>query len=168
MHWDIAPENPARLVAAGVRVALTSHGLKDREQFLKQVRQAVERGLDPDDALRALTVTPANLLGIGDQLGTLEPGKAAHLVVADGDLFAEESKIKEVWVDGHRHQVTESPDHDLRGSWKLTMQGSSKPVAHLFLKLSGEVDELEGQVLREFGRRSGRLAGRVRGHSAAA
>ena len=151
MHWDIAPENPARLVAAGVRVALTSHGLKDREQFLKQVRQAVERGLDPDDALRALTVTPANLLGIGDQLGTLEPGKAAHLVVADGDLFAEESKIKEVWVDGHRHQVTESPDHDLRGSWKLTMQGSSKPVAQLFLKLSGEVDELEGQVLRELG-----------------
>ena len=149
MHWDIAPENPARLVAAGVRIALTSHGLKDRDQFLKRVRQAVERGLDPDDALRALTVTPASLLGVDDQLGTLETGKAAHLVVADGDLFAEETKIKEVWVDGHRHQVQESPAHDLRGSWKLTVQGSSKPVAQLFLQFSGEVDELEGHALRD-------------------
>ena len=60
MHWDIAPENPARLDAAGVTIALTSHGLRDQATFLAAVRRAVERGLKPDSALKALTTTPAD------------------------------------------------------------------------------------------------------------
>src|SRR5439155_3433853 len=48
MHWDIAPENPARLDAAGMTFALTSHGLRDQATFLTAVRQAVERGLKAD------------------------------------------------------------------------------------------------------------------------
>ena len=51
MHWDIAPENPARLDAAGVTFALTSHGLRDQATFLAAVRRAVERGLKADSAL---------------------------------------------------------------------------------------------------------------------
>ena len=61
MHWDIAPENPARLDAAGVPIALTSHGLRDQATFLAAVRRAVERGLKPDSALKAVTTTPAAL-----------------------------------------------------------------------------------------------------------
>ena len=48
MHWDIAPENPARLDAAGVTFALTSHGLRDQATFLAAVRRAIERGLKSD------------------------------------------------------------------------------------------------------------------------
>ena len=59
MHWDLAPENPARLVEAGVPIALTTDGLKSPKEFLAAVRKAVERGLDADAALRALTIEPA-------------------------------------------------------------------------------------------------------------
>ncbi len=87
LHWDLAPENPGRLAKAGVRIALTSHGLPDVGDFLKSVRQAVRRGLSRDDALRALTTTPAELLGIADRVGTLAAGRSANLVVVRGDLL---------------------------------------------------------------------------------
>jgi N-acetylglucosamine-6-phosphate deacetylase len=63
MHWEIAPENAARLDAAGVTIALTSHGLREQATFLAAVRRAVERGLKPDSALKAVTTTPAALVG---------------------------------------------------------------------------------------------------------
>src|SRR6185312_2881305 len=65
MHWDLAPENPARLSDAGVKIALTSRGLRDPATFLAAVRKAVKRGLKPEAALRALTLTPAELFGAG-------------------------------------------------------------------------------------------------------
>jgi imidazolonepropionase-like amidohydrolase len=61
LHWDLAPENPKRLAAAGVTFAFCSQGLDDRGKFLAQVRKAVERGLNPRLALRALTTTPARM-----------------------------------------------------------------------------------------------------------
>ena len=67
MHWDLAPENPARLAKAGVKIALTSHGLRDTGTFLAAVRKAVKRGLEPEAALAALTVTPAELFGASDR-----------------------------------------------------------------------------------------------------
>src|SRR5262245_39192042 len=53
MHWDIAPENPGRLDAASVTIALTSHGLRDQATFLAAVRRAVDRGLKAESALKA-------------------------------------------------------------------------------------------------------------------
>ena len=61
-----------------MKIALTSHGLSDSGTFLPAVRKAVKRGLTPEAALRALTVTPAELFGASDRLGTLEVGKAAE------------------------------------------------------------------------------------------
>jgi len=69
MHWDIAPENPAKLDNAGVPIVLTSHGLKDRKEFLKAIRTAIDRGLAHDAALRALTSAPAKLFGVEDLMG---------------------------------------------------------------------------------------------------
>jgi len=62
MHWHFAPENPKRLLEAGVTIAFTTQGLEETKQFRKKLRQAVQRGLAPDDALRACTVAPAELL----------------------------------------------------------------------------------------------------------
>ena len=86
MHWDTAPENAGRLHAAGVRIAMTTDGLSSVGSFLKQVRTAVKRGLDKDGALAALTVNPAKMFGVDDRVGTLDVGRAAHVVVMDGDL----------------------------------------------------------------------------------
>ncbi len=123
MHWDIAPENPARLAAAGVRISLTSFGLKEPDDFLQQLRLAVRRGLSGEQALRALTVTSAELFGMGQRLGTLEPGKIASLVVADGDIFDEKAKVLETWVEGRRYVVQPAPEVEVRGTWVATLNG---------------------------------------------
>ena len=49
----------------------------------------------------------AEILGVADRLGSIEPGKIANLVVADGDLFAEKTKVKHVFVDGRHFEVHE-------------------------------------------------------------
>ncbi len=146
MHWDIAPENAGRLAKAGVKIAFMSNGLKDTKDFLGAVRKAVARGLDKSAALRALTVSPAEMFGASDRLGTIESGKAANLVVADGDIFEEKSSIIETWVDGRRYEVKSTPLADLRGEWTLTLsqnQGTSDTVK---LNLKGEPGKLSGNL----------------------
>ncbi|MDP6754389.1 MAG: amidohydrolase family protein [Verrucomicrobiota bacterium] len=103
--WDWAPENPALLHQSGLEIALTTHGLKDKKSFRKNVAKVIERGLAKRDALAALTTAPAKLAGIEDQLGTVEPGKLANLVVVEGDYFDPEAKLKGVWIEGRWHTL---------------------------------------------------------------
>ncbi|MCA9177362.1 MAG: amidohydrolase family protein [Planctomycetales bacterium] len=122
MHWDLAPENPARLAAAGATIAVTAHGLDSPKGLLKAVREAVQRGLSKQDALRALTVSPAELLGVDTMLGTIETGKQASLVVVDGDLF-EKGTVVETWVAGQRFEMKTAPWFDLAGPWDMKIDG---------------------------------------------
>lgn len=141
MHWDLAPENAGRLDEAGVTIVLTAHGLKKPDEFWKAVRTTVKRGLKSEAALRALTETPARLLGIEDRVGTLEPGKVAHLVVADGNLFESEASIDATWVDGERFEIESPARHDIRGAWGI----QTNP--NVVLEISGKADALEGQAV---------------------
>ncbi len=74
MHWELAPENPGRLAKAGVKIVLTTQGLSDPAEFVAQIRKAIKRGLDPQIALQAITTTPATLLGVQTELGTISAG----------------------------------------------------------------------------------------------
>jgi imidazolonepropionase-like amidohydrolase len=147
LHWDIAPENPARLDQAGVPIALTSNGLRDANEFLDAVRKAVERGLSTTAALRALTTTPAELFGVADRLGTLESGKAASFVVSDGDLFVKKTKVVETWIDGQRYEIQKATAVDIRGQWQVTTNLPEAQVKAVELKISGSQIKPEG-VLR--------------------
>jgi imidazolonepropionase-like amidohydrolase len=91
---------PAALEKAGVAFAFQSGGLKDSKDFLKNVAKAVKEGLAPDAAVRALTITAARMAGAADRTGSLEAGKIANLIVTSGDLFADDTKITHVFVDG--------------------------------------------------------------------
>ncbi|HUT94069.1 MAG TPA: amidohydrolase family protein [Thermoguttaceae bacterium] len=144
MHWDVAPENAARLAEAGVPIAFCSDGLKSPKEFLGAVRTAVERGLDAQAALEALTTEPARLFGVSDRLGTLDVGKAAHLVVTDGDLLAKKTRVLETWVDGRRYEVVAAPVVDVRGTWRVTPAGRRRQ--RFLLTLSGKPGKLEGTV----------------------
>jgi len=124
-HWDQGPGNPAALAKAGVSYALTANGLKDVKAFRGQVARAIERGLTPDQALAAVTTVPARLLGMDGALGTLAVGKAAHLTVTRGDLFGEKSRVREVWIDGDRHEVVEKDDPGAKGRWSLAWGGTT-------------------------------------------
>jgi N-acetylglucosamine-6-phosphate deacetylase len=144
MHWDIAPENPGRLDAAGIPIALTSHGLKDPATFLAHVRRAVERGLSADSALKALTTTPASLLGISERHGKLAPGMCGNVVVTDGDLFAKKTKVLETWIDGRQFDFDKQPEIDVRGTWSFELAGSDDRILRLNLKIEGSAKQPNG------------------------
>ncbi len=94
-------KSAGRLHAAGVEFAFASQGASPTD-FLQNVRRAVRAGLPPDAALRHLTLDAARLLGVGEQLGSLEKGKIANLVVTDGDLLKDGTRVRMVYVDGRR------------------------------------------------------------------
>ncbi|HUY87443.1 MAG TPA: amidohydrolase family protein [Pirellulales bacterium] len=148
LHWDLAPENPGRLSAAGIKIAFTTHGLSDAGEFLAAVRKTVDRGLSPEAALAALTTTPAELLGVGDRLGTLEAGKIASFVVADGDLFDDRTKLSETWVDGERHELQPAPLADLRGTWEVQLAKPDGGTETLTIQLGDESNKLTGKIKR--------------------
>lgn len=141
-HWDFAPENPGRLQGAGVKLSLTASGSDDEKEFIDRLRIAVERGLEEDDALRALTVTPAELLGIEKHFGTLEKGKVASFIVADGSVFSSGSKIEEVWIDGKPFEISKTPEIDLRGKWDII----SADLGEMELDIKGEAARLSGAL----------------------
>jgi N-acetylglucosamine-6-phosphate deacetylase len=140
MHWRLAPENPGRLAQAGVKILLTSHGLDKRGDFLGQVRKAIERGLSRDQALRALTTTPAELFGVNHQLGSIEVGKIANLVVADGDLF-DDGYVLTTWVNGKPYEIKSEPIVSFVGRWKLTTAEPVGETMHWRLNISGKPEK---------------------------
>jgi imidazolonepropionase-like amidohydrolase len=103
-----APKVPSALAKAGVTFAFASAGLADPKDFVKNAAKAVKAGLAEEDAIRAMTIGAANIAGVGDRLGSIEKGKAANLVVTDGNLFDEKTKITRVFVDG-RPVALEAP-----------------------------------------------------------
>ncbi len=127
-HWDLAPENAGRVAKADVLFSLTSSTLKKTEDFLGNLRKAVKRGLSKDRALAALTSTPAAWLGMSNTLGGVESGKLANLVVTNGDLFDDATKIYETWVSGKRYEITPSAEIDPRGTWTITLAGSDTGI----------------------------------------
>jgi len=120
-HWQRAPANPGWLQARGATVALTTARLDKMKTFHAKVRAAIGAGLDADAALASLTTVPARLLGIEHLLGSIEAGKVASFVVTDGDLFAEKTRILDVWIDGARHRVQEPKPRtaDPVGTWSV-------------------------------------------------
>ena len=94
------PAGAAQLERAGVKFAFMSGTLRPQE-FIVNVQRAVERGLPKEAAIRALTKNAAEIFDVDDQLGTIETGKIANLVVTSGDLLARETRVRHVFIDGN-------------------------------------------------------------------
>jgi len=105
-----APSTPAALEGAGVRFAFYSGDLGGPSEVVGAVRKAIRAGLSREAALRALTLAPAEIYGVADRLGSLEPGKTANVVVTDGELFAQDTEVKIVFVDGRKYEVRPSTE----------------------------------------------------------
>lgn len=118
-HWDMAPDNAAKLAGAGFQFALTSDGLKNKSDFRKNLARAIQRGLSEKDALAALTITPAKEMGQAKRLGKVAPGYIGNLVVTEGNYFDSKSKVNAVWIDGNEYAVAPDPIVDASGDWTL-------------------------------------------------
>jgi imidazolonepropionase-like amidohydrolase len=154
---DRAPYTPAAFAKAGVKFAFYSGATTDPKDLLKAVKKSIDAGLAPDAALRALTLTPAEIFGVADRMGSVEKGKIANLVVTDGDLFNEKTKIKFVFVDGKRFEIRapekpkDPPKGDMTGKWKLaynTPEGAEEATLDVSMAsdgaLSGTLDSKHG------------------------
>lgn len=109
--------NAAAVFEAGVPLALGTGGMSSPNNFLKNLRLAVEAGLPADEAVKALTVTPATLFGVDQVLGTLEAGKIANLTVTHGDIFTdEEAYVAHVFVDGMKESFDKPKPRAAGGS----------------------------------------------------
>ncbi len=95
--------NAAVLARAGVELSLvTDHPVVPIGQARVQAALAVREGLDPEAALRALTLNPARALGVDDRIGSIEPGKDADLVLWDGDPLQLPSRVMAAFIRGRR------------------------------------------------------------------
>ncbi len=120
-HWELAPTNPARLATAGIAFALTTNGLQKKEDFMGNLRKAIENGLSESDALKALTYTPAGLANSLNELGTLDKGKIANFIIASGNIFEEKTKIHHNWVNGKPFVFKDLAAKDLAGSYNFAI-----------------------------------------------
>jgi len=115
---DRAPGTPAALAKTGVKFALYSGGIAEPKEIFKSLKRATDAGLTPEAALRAMTLDAADILGLSDRLGSIAPGKIANLVVTDGDIFNEKTKVKHVFVDGRWFVVHEETPPEKPGEKK--------------------------------------------------
>lgn len=138
------PKNAGRLSQAGVKFAFQSGGLTSLNDFLANASKAVENGLSKENALKSMTLSAAEILGLADRLGSIETGKIANLVVTRGDIFARDKAITHVFVDGKLFEQkppaprTERPAQgsatpgvaQVGGTWTVTVEapGQSVPV----------------------------------------
>jgi imidazolonepropionase-like amidohydrolase len=91
---------PASCTRRGVTVALRSNDTENVRDLPFHAGFAVAYGMDKQAALEAITITPATIMGLGDEIGSLEVGKVATLFICDGDPFETKTQISKVVIDG--------------------------------------------------------------------
>lgn len=94
-------ENALLLQKAGVKIAFQTGSVQNISTLLYQAGLAVSYGLLYDEALKALTLYPAQIFGVEDKLGSLEKGKIADIVIFEGDPLRSLARVKMVIIKGH-------------------------------------------------------------------
>ena len=147
-----AQQTAGKLAKAKVRFGFQSGSLPSAADIMVNANRTVENGLSVEDALRAFTIWPAEILGVGDQLGSIEVGKIANLTVTRGDLFDLNSRIDHVFIDGRPVDLRPAPSvgptsttsRNLTGAWSVVVNlGEEKTLS---LNLRQEGDRLSGSI----------------------
>ncbi|MEY4458835.1 MAG: hypothetical protein RIT38_40 [Bacteroidota bacterium] len=174
-HWELAPTNPAAFEKAGINFSISAADMRDSKQFLTNLRKAVQYGLSETKALEALTKTPAQQVGVYDQVGSLEAGKLANFLITTESIFNSNAKIIENWIQGNKYDVNASEWNSFAGKYKLTINNAGAKTDYTVeLKkdlsaniigadtLAGKVTVSESLVKISFPERKGRGAESIR------
>jgi imidazolonepropionase-like amidohydrolase len=174
-HWELAPTNPAAFEKAGINFSISASEMRDGKQFLTNLRKAVQYGLSESKALEALTKTPAQQIGVYDQVGSLESGKLANFLITTESLFNNNAKIIENWIQGNKYDVNTAEWNNYAGKYKLTINNDGTKTDYTVeLKkdlsaniiagdtLAGKVSVSESLVKISFPERKGRGAESIR------
>ena len=130
-HWELGPTNIAAFEKAAIPFCLTTADLRDVKSFPTQLRTALNYGLTEAAALEALTKTPATLLGIYDQVGSIEAGKWANFLITSGRIFNEKTQIHQNWIQGKKYRVKDETWTDRKGTYDLVINTPSGPVNYV-------------------------------------
>jgi imidazolonepropionase-like amidohydrolase len=105
--YDFLFSAPAKMAAAGIKFAIATgdQGAEVRD-LPYHAGLAGAHGLSKDDALKSVTMYPAEILGIADRVGSIEVGKVANIVVTDGDILEPRTNIRYVFIDGRLIPLT--------------------------------------------------------------
>ena len=125
MFWENAPANPYLLDKEGIDFAFTLDGMEKKEDFLNNLRLAVTYGLSEEKALKALTFNPAIFTKSQDIIGSLDKGKLANFIISSTSLFNKECVIYQNWIQGVAYTITPSDYKDIRGNYKLNLNGTT-------------------------------------------
>lgn len=104
--FDAAYANPGIMSNAGVKVALRTMDNENARNLPYHAGFAAAYGMGREEALKAITINAAEILGISDQVGSIEVGKKANIFVATGDPFETATKITELFIDGYKVPMT--------------------------------------------------------------
>ncbi len=99
-RYDAVYSMPAELQKRGVKIAFASYGNEFTRNLLYAAGYSVAYGLPYDEALKAITLNPAEIWGVADKLGSLDVGKSANVVIANGDPLDVRTTVKQVYIDG--------------------------------------------------------------------
>ena len=157
------PKGPAKLAASGVKFAFQSGGATAAGDFFTNAGKSVENGLNRDAAIRAMTLGAAEILGVGDRLGSIEAGKIANVVVVKGDLFGKDRFVSHVFVDGKYFEQKAQPKSDatrpsgqggqtanVAGTYSITIDIPGQPVVAT-LNLSQQGSVVSGTLVSQLG-----------------
>ena len=101
-RYDAAYTNPAKMLKAGVKVAIRTDDAENVRNLPFNAGFAAAYGMGKEEALKAVTIVPAEILGVDKELGSIEQGKNATLFISDGDPFETKTQIMHVFVDGYQ------------------------------------------------------------------
>lgn len=119
-QWEMAPYNPSILVENGVPICITMEGHKTAKAFWAHLQQAVQYGLSVSEALKALTLNPAKLIGADKKIGSLEVGKLASFTIYSSNPLEDAStQLLETWSLGERTVVKQYENPKLAGTYSL-------------------------------------------------
>jgi imidazolonepropionase-like amidohydrolase len=104
--YDTASALPKKFAERGVLFSFASYNSQFARNLPYQAANAVAFGLTPQQALEALTINPARIWGVEDQLGSITAGKLANLVLADGDILESRTTIKQLFIKGKSVPLT--------------------------------------------------------------
>jgi imidazolonepropionase-like amidohydrolase len=152
-----APKNAGRLAQAGIRFAFTDGGMSNLgTDFLGNLRTAVENGLTQDQAVRALTIDAARILGADDRIGSIEAGKIANLTIVRGtSLFDRNARVAQVFIDGRPIEVRPPRSEGggsgiASGTWTVTAT-TDQGEKTVTLNLQQEGERLRGGIQGDLG-----------------
>ncbi|MBP7274065.1 MAG: amidohydrolase family protein [Saprospiraceae bacterium] len=117
-HWELAPTNAAALAKENIPFAITTQGI-EKSKFMEKLRKTIEAGLSEADALKALTLTPAQLIKADNQLGTLDIGKVANFFIASANVFEKGSVIYQSWINGKAYILKDINTPIINGNYNL-------------------------------------------------